>query len=223
MLFVALTASACSAVPAAAPTQAPPTPAATAASAATPTPAPTARPTAAPTSAEPLDALSQIFRGWLGVKSFRAKITTTTSTGAVTEMNLDAVMPDRFHAVSKQFEVIIIGATYYVKIGNQWQKIALPKGFDISSFDIKTLEAQLGASTEVKLIGPDVLDGAPMVVYQYTTTIKTPTPSTLTSKVWIAVADQLPRKMESTPKTGGKTVIVYSDYNANITIDPPIK
>lgn len=225
LLLVALAASACSATPTAAPTQAPlpPPPAATATTAATATPAPTATPTAAPTSANPLDALTRIFRGWVGVKSFRAKITSTTAAGATTEINLDVVMPDRFHVVTKQLEVFVIGSVYYVKTGSQWQKVALPKGLDFSFADLKKIEAELGASTDIKLIGPDVLDGAPVLVYQYTITIKTPTPLTSTSKVWVAISDQLPRRMESLSKTGTKTVAIYYDYNANIAVDPPIK
>ncbi|MDE3088930.1 MAG: hypothetical protein KGJ80_06055 [Chloroflexota bacterium] len=225
LLLVALALSACGGGAATAvPTQAlPPTAATTPTKAATATPIPTATATAAPTSANPLDALTRIFRGWTGVKSFRAKITTTTSAGATTETTLDVVMPDRFHIVSKQFEAIVIGATYYVKTGTTWQKIALPKGLDFSFADLKKIEAELGASTDIRLVGPEVLDGTPTLVYQYTTTIKTPTPLTTTSKVWVAVSDQLPRKMESLSKTGTKTTAIYFDYNAAITIEPPIK
>ncbi len=224
MLFVALAISACGGAPTATPTDALPTSAPAAPTkAAIPTAVPTAKPTVAPTTANPLDALTRIMRGWAGVKTFRSKITTTTSAGASTEISLDVVMPDRFHVVTKQLEAIAIGKTYYLKIGNQWQKVALPQGIDLNFADLKKLEAELGASTDAKLIGPDVLDGTPTLVYEYTTTIKTPTTLTTTSKLWVAVADQLPRKMESVSKTGSKTVATYYDYNAAITIEPPIK
>ena len=223
LLLVALAASACSALQSAPPTPTPlPTPAATATLAATPTTAPTATKTPAPTTANPLDALTRIFRGWAGVKTFRAKIMVKPNTGATTETDLDVVMPDRFHVKTKQLEAIVIGTTYYVKLGSQWQKIALPKGIDLNFADVKKLESELGASTNVKLIGPEVLDGTPTLVYQYTTTLKTPTPSTTTSKVWVAVSDQLPRKMESVSKND-TTTVTYSDYNAAIAIEPPIK
>lgn len=221
LLLLALAASGCSALSSAPPTPTP-LPAATATVAATPTAAPTATATAAPTNANPLDALAQIFRGWAGVKTFRAKIIVTPTKGAATETDLDVVMPDRFHVKSKQLEAIVIGTTYYVKIGSQWQKIALPKGIDLNFADVKKLESELGASTNAKLFGPEVLDGTPTLVYQYTTTIKTPTPLTTTSKVWVAVSDQLPRKMESVSKSS-TTTVTYSDYNAAITIAPPIK
>jgi hypothetical protein len=184
-------------------------------------PTPT-QPPASPTSANPLDALTRAFHGWGTVKSFRAK--TTTGTGAAAQdMTIEMVMPDRFHMIGKQFEAILIGQTFYMKVGTQWQKMVLPKTIDLSFADIKKFESELGASTETKLIGPEVLDGIPTLVYQYTTTIKTPTPTTHTSKVWIAVADGLPRKMETEPKTGAKTVVIYTDYNTNISIEAPIK
>lgn len=225
LLLVALALSACGGGAATAvPTQAAaPTAATTPTTAAAATPIPTAAATVAPASANPLDALTRVFRGWTGVKSFRSKITTTTSAGVTTELNLDVVVPDRFHIVSKQFEAIVIGATYYLKTGTTWQKIALPKGLDFSSADLKARAAELGASTDIKLIGPEMLDGTPTLVYQYTVTIKTPTPSTRTSKVWVAVSDQLPRQVESVSVTGAKTTAIYSDYNAAITIEPPIK
>ncbi len=224
-LLVALAVSACNALPAAEPTKVPlpPTPIATATTAATATPAPTATPVPPPTSASPLDALSRAFRSFAGAKSFRAKITTTSGSTGGQDIQLDVVMPDRFHMTSKQVEAIIIGPTFYLKTGTQWLKTAAPKGLDFSFADVKKIQDELGATTESKLLGPELLDGTPTLVYQYTTTIKTPTPTTSTSKVWVAVADGLPRKMEVVAKSGTKTTIIYYDYNANITIDPPIK
>ena len=229
-LLIALTATACNAS-APTPTGAPPTKAPVVpTSPAIPTqpPAPTIPPSPTvppptPTSANPLDALKGAFRGFGGVKSFRAKVTTTGGTTANSDTTLEVMMPDRFHIVGKQFEAYLIATTYYMKVGNQWQKLALSKAVDLSSVDPKKLLADLDATTETKLIGAEVLDGTPTTVYQYTTTIKTPTPTTVTAKVWIAVVDGLPRKMESTTKAGVKTVMTYYDYNANIVIEPPIK
>jgi hypothetical protein len=223
-LLIALTATACNAsMPL--PTSAPPTKALvvpTSPPIPTQTPSPTVPPPT-PTSANPLDALKSAFRGFAGVKSFRAKTTTTGGTGGTQEMTMEFVTPDRFHMISKQFEAYIIGGTFYMKVGTKWEKTTMPKGFDFSAGDPKKLEAELGISTETKFIGPDVLDGSLTSVYEYTTTIKTPTPMTTTSKVWVGVADGLPRKRESASKSGIKSVTTYYDYNANIVIEPPIK
>jgi hypothetical protein len=129
-----------------------------------------------------------VFRGFAGVKSFRAKMTTTGGTTANQDMNLEVVMPDRFHMTSKQFEAYLIASTFYMKVGNQWQKIAMPKTLDLGFADAKKLEAQLGVTTETKLIGAEVLDGTPTTVYQYTTTINTPAATTVTSQVWATVS-----------------------------------
>ncbi len=192
-------------------------------------PTPTAVPTAtqppatatAASSANPLDALRKVFSGWGSVKSFRAKFTRTSGT-TTSDGTLEVVLPDHFHFISKQSEVIVIGKTFYIKTGTQWQKVALTQGFDFSFADVKKLQEELGVATEVKFIGPDVLDGAPMLVYQYTSTYKGPPAITTTSKVWVAVSDSLPRKSETTGSTGAKTVTTFYDYNANIAINPPI-
>ncbi len=184
----------------------------------TPTPVP---PTAAPTSANPLDALTKIFRGWASVKSFRAKFTRTSGT-TTTDGTLEVVLPDRYHFTSKQTEAIFIGNTFYIKAGTTWTKVTAPQGFDISFANLKKLQEELGVATEIRLIGADVLDGAPMLVYQYTTTIKGPPAITTTSKIWVAVSDSLPRKSETTSSSGAKTVTTFSDYNANVVINPPI-
>ncbi len=236
LLLVALASSACSVAPATAPTQPPPPTSAptaqtiiTATNTAAPvvTPTPTATKTSVPTAtANPLEDLTRIFRGWASVKTFRAKIVVVPKTGVTIEAELEVVMPDRYHIVVKQqvvqLEYIIIGQTSYGKSGNQWQKISL-QGIDLSFADVNKIVAELGASTDVKLIGPEVLDGAPTIVYQYTTTITTPTPLTTTSKVWVAVSDQLPRKMVSVAQSGTTTTVTYYDYNVNITIESPIK
>ena len=127
-----------------------------------------------------------------------------------------------FNIGNKQSEIILIGKVFYVKTGAQWQKIPTPKGIDFSFTDVKKFQDELGIATEVKFIGPDILDGVPMLVYQYTSTVKGPPAFTTTSKVWVAVSDSLPRKMESTSTTGSKTVTTIYDYNANIVINAPI-
>lgn len=176
-------------------------------------------------AANPLDALKSAFGGWSNVKSFRIK--SVRAAGSTTsESTFEVVLPDRFHIIGKD-EIIIIGSTLYTKKGTTWTKTQLPKDFDLSFADYKKLLEQLGAATDVKFIGPDILDGAPMLVYQYTSTFKVVNTSvTSVSKVWIAVSDRLPRKSESTSNlTGGsKTVSTYSNYNDPlIIINAPIK
>ncbi|MBI4790977.1 MAG: hypothetical protein HY782_28440 [Chloroflexi bacterium] len=230
LVLVALAASACSAVPGlvpptptavptAIPTRVPPTntPAAT-----NTAPRPTTAPAVLPTAGNAVDALSKVFKSWTSVKSFRAKMTIIGQPTGTTEMNLEVVTPDRFHMTSKQMEIVLIGNTVYLKLGNTWQKVPLPQGIDLSLADPKKYADEIAASTDVKLVGVETLDGTPTIIYQYTVNIKGPPAQKITSKVWVGATDNLPRKVESAPTATQKTTILFTDYNANITINPPI-
>ena len=49
-----------------------------------------------------------------------------------------------------------------------------------------------------------------------------PAPQVYVSKLWVAVPDGLPRKLESAdPSSALKTTVVYYDFNAPITINAP--
>ncbi len=186
-----------------------------------PTPVPPAPTT---TSTNPLAALTKAIRAWSSVKTFRARLTVPPvppgqGQGGGGVVNIEVVMPDRFHMVGDGNEVILIGSTTYRKINNQWQRgeTFIPSPL----VDPKVFEAFLAAiKPDVKLLGPEVLDGTPTLVYELTT----PLLPAKTSKFWIAVSDGLPRKYEETSADNplSKMTIIYSDYNADITINPPI-
>src|SRR5262249_26808400 len=147
------------------------------------------------------------------VKSYRAHMTSGSGSSGTVDVDLEVVTPDRFHMKTGQLEMIIIGNTTYVKMGTTWQKMTLTQTIDLSLADAHKFEAQVGTSPDVKLLGPEVLDGTPTLVYQMGQT----SGSSQTVKMWVGVADGLPRKV-STPGT----IITFSDYNSNITINPPI-
>lgn len=189
----------------------------------------------------PLDALTKLFSTLGKVKSYRAKTTVTGLEGLdpaaspYEEMTMEFVAPDRIHFVGKQLESYMIGETIYMKMngiaGNQWQKSEIPESasisIDYSLYDPKKMQANLEASTEKRFIGPKVLDGKPMLVYEYkgSKIIDGKTVAT-SSKVWIGVADNLLYRVETTVKIDAmniESVTTYYDYNANITIDPPIQ
>ena len=193
-----------------------PTVAAVTSSSRTPTTsAPRSTPTTAAqpsTGGNPLDALTKSFTNWGSVKSFRARMSTT----GTPEMTLEMVSPDRIHMSGSQFEMILIGNTSYVKIGNTWQKMNLPQSVDVNLFNPKSYQTQIQGLPDIKLIGPDTVDGVPTMAYQFGTTLKGQSQST-TTKIWIGIADGFPHKIE----TGGTTITFY-DFNANIAINPPI-
>jgi hypothetical protein len=75
-----------------------------------------------------------------------------------------------------------------------------------------------------KLIGTDVVNGAPTRVYEFNSTMQVPNgPSVpVTSRVWLAVADGLPRKIESRGSDqGGEFRAVFYDLNEKISIEAP--
>jgi hypothetical protein len=227
LVLVAMTASACSSIPGLAQPTATatlkPTSTSTPRPTSTFTPVPTSTPTMIPTPANPSESFLKMFGTWKNVKAFRVKMTSTDSKGAVTQTTLEFVAPDRYHLTTDKTEFIIIGSTFYLKSNTTWLKTAMPRGLDFSIADVKKLEAEVKANTTTKFVGADVLDGAPMLVYEYTTTIKGPPAITTTSKTWVGVVDQLPHKSESTSSTGTKTVALYSDFNGDIKIEAPIK
>lgn len=189
---------------------------------ATPTAAATATSTAVPTPANASDSLSKLFKGWATIKSFRATSTTTGLPTGTQVTNIEVVMPDRFHLTTKDVEMYLIGKNFYMKVANKWQKLALPQGFDLSMADLSRYASTLVTTTNVKFVGADVVDGTPIFVYSYTSTYKGPPPLSMNQKVWVGVLDNLPRKMESSPKAGQLTTTTYSDYNSAITINAPM-
>ncbi|MFN8526118.1 MAG: hypothetical protein U0821_23700 [Chloroflexota bacterium] len=210
-------------------------------------PAEQPKPAANP-AANPREELTSAFRGWGTTKSFRAKITTTGIPGIEqSEMKIEVAMPDRFHSDNGRMEMIKVGQDLFVKLPTGWQKIS--QNMDIDLANPKKFEAEIGAQTDVRLVGADVFEGTPCKVYEYTSTLgaagqtappqnvnpavakalakaeaNAPSkPQSYTAKVWIAVADNLPRKAESKdPSSDVKSTIVYYDFNAPITINPPI-
>ncbi len=194
-----------------------------------PTPTPTATPappkdgTITP-SPNPAKDLLDIFKGWSSAKSFRAKMTTTGGAAGAQDMTLEVVMPDRFHVTMAQtMEAIIIGKDIYLRLGDRWQKTVTPQGLDLTIVDPKRYATQLTGTTAVKDVTVEMLDGIETRVYQYTTTVNLPRMTqNVNCKVWVGVADNLPRKVENSGDDGSKSTIVFTDYNADITIKPPM-
>lgn len=183
--------------------------------------APTApRPAATqpPSGGNPADALLKSVTSWGSVKTFRVRMALSGGVPAAAQnMTMEMVMPDRIHMTSAQFEMILIGNTSYVKIGPTWQKMSLPQSVDVNQFNPKTWQTTFQGLTaaDIKLLGPDTVEGVPTIVYQFGSTGQGTAGAA--TKVWVGVADGFPHKIES----GGATMTFY-DFNANITINPPI-
>lgn len=128
-------------------------------------------------------------------------------------------------------EIIIIGKDYFIKEGDApWQKSPMDMGDLFSQFrDPKLIDA-ITKKAEVKYLGTDTLDGAPMLTYQYTIKDLLGRGSNMVTKSWIGATDSMPHQTESEIDmdlgTGkmihSKVTSTVYDYNADIKIEPPM-
>ena len=122
--------------------------------------------------------------------------------------------------------VIVGGATYFKMPNGAWSKSPIDGGEMIKAFRDPKMLDELAKTADVKFVGADTLDGAPMLVYQYTQNNPMGMKLKSTARTWLSVADGLPRKTETEGEFNGtksKTLITMSDYNADIKIEAPLK
>jgi outer membrane lipoprotein-sorting protein len=191
-----------------------------------------ASPAASPAAgADAKTALADIFTGFAGVKSFRAKIAgKLAQPGAPsTNMEMEVVLPDRIRGKmgmsGQTMELVMVAGTTYVKVGAApWIKAPSNVPVDLNVLDPKRYDT--ASVSNVKLVGPEVVDGTPTLAYTYE--IASPavppakTSTLVNAKMWVGVADKLPRKLEMTSPDGSVTTVTYGDYNAPITIEAPV-
>lgn len=184
---------------------------------------------------KPLDVLTRAIRAQLDAKSYRAQMDISATPGGTNKMLVEYASPDRYHVVrdatagepNSRLEYIIIGKETHVKSGaGPWTKFPADMGSMINSLRDPKIVEELTKGADMKFVGPDTLDGEPMLVYQYTLDSVGGLPVKSVTKTWVAVADGLPRKSESDGEYQGtktKTVARMSDYNADIKIELPAK
>ncbi|MDQ1592491.1 MAG: hypothetical protein QOG71_3118 [Pyrinomonadaceae bacterium] len=185
---------------------------------------------------KPLDVMTKAMRAQLDAKSYRAHVTTSTADGMTNKMVIEYAAPDSYHMTGEgaggagkgfKVEYVIAGGATYVKTPNAgWVKSPLDARAMINAFRDPKMLDELAKTADVKLVGPDTLDGAPMLVYEYTQNNPMGVKMKSTSKTWLSVADGLPRKTESEGEFNGtktKTLVTMSDYNSDIKIESPVK
>jgi hypothetical protein len=192
-------------------------------------------------SDDPREALKKAFTAQLAARSYRARMEYSVAS-IPTHNDLEFVAPDRYHVTvvgpqmqgrSMGQEMIIVGKDTFMRIsGVPWQKATVNPGMGTLATTIDELGPQfrdvaqrMTKYEDVKFVGPDVLDGQPVLVYQFKLNV---TKGQTSGKIWISPADDLPRKIEheSSSQTNSdrkmKLTTTYFDYNANINIAPPI-
>jgi hypothetical protein len=180
----------------------------------------------APTASDPqaLDGLTQAISAQLNARSFRARLDSTFNNQEVAR-TIEYVAPDRFRMAGDNEETIIIGNKAWSRQNaGAWHELPIDASRMIAAVRDPKIIEEIRRSAEVKMVGPDTLDAKPMTVYQYTLRNMMGTNMTSRSKAWVAVADNLPHRIETEADVNGQTskaTITYFDYNADIKIDPP--
>ncbi len=190
----------------------------------------------------PVGYVEKAMRGRVEAKSYRMRKVLTLSSGYNTTTTYEVVNPDRMHMSTEttvpgrgtgKREVIYIGNESYAKAGDApWQKGPTGMGDMLAQLKDPKLAEALAQKTEVKYLGADTLDGAPMLVYQYTIKDLLGPGKDAVSKMWIGATDGLQHQTESESDvestftagkiTHTKTIVTYYDFNADINIAPPI-
>ncbi|HEX8163790.1 MAG TPA: hypothetical protein VF538_18120 [Pyrinomonadaceae bacterium] len=186
-------------------------------------------------SDKPLDVMTRATRAQLDAKSYRANVKNTASNGTTSAMVIEYVAPDRYHMTThsqlggrdSSLEYVIIGKDSFMKMnGGAWRRFPVDMSQMISAVRDPKFMEELAKTSDMKFAGADTLDGAPMLVYEYTINNAMGMKMKSHAKTWVAVADGLPRKSESEGEFGGvktKTEMTVSDYNSDIKIEPPVK
>ena len=184
---------------------------------------------------KPLDVMTRAMRAQLDAKSYRAHVTSTLADGTANKMIIEYVAPDRYRMIndvqvggkSVNQEFIIVGNGSYIKAPNgQWIRSPVDASEIVKGFRDPKMLDELAKTADVKFVGAETLDGAPMLIYQYTQTNPMGLKMKSTAKTWLSVADGLPRKTESEGEFDGKktkTLVTISDYNSDIKIESPVK
>ena len=171
----------------------------------------------------PSDALAQAMRTQLAAKSYRVRISSYPSP-VQGETVVEYVAPDRIHMSNPLSEMIAVGSVTYTRQGGgPWEKAPINAGEIARTFRDPKLIDQLTTNYDIKYVGQDTLDGAAMLVYEYTPKGTSPSPKGGKTKVWISADDSLPRKVETQSAANPSvTTIIYSDYNSDIKIELPV-
>jgi hypothetical protein len=172
---------------------------------------------------------------WVSVRSFHHRFTTTAD-GSTSSGTMEFVAPDRVHflmnVAGESFESITIGQTEYSRdLDGKWIKTdtsgqSSPQGRLFT--DPRHVAALADNISEVLFLNTETVAGTSCRVYQFKHTL-TGTDGVYESKLWVGDGDGLPRKFETTYdfvveglKRSGKSSGIYSDYNSEISIEPPV-
>jgi hypothetical protein len=153
------------------------------------------------------------------VFSYTAEITVETlgqpSIGATTE----TVLPDRFHVTitggtDLAFEMIVVGAESYVKVGESWRKAASQTAAPVPPYLAASAPRDFLRDATVGKGGLSRVGDVDCQLYLVSIA------GERTAEFCIGLNDRLPRQFVS--REGATTLtILYSDFNAPLEIEAP--
>ena len=175
-------------------------------------------------SAAPEIVLDKILERNRSLKSYREEVETYKDNQLAATINLEVVNPDKIHGYinsqETKTEVIMISQDFYIKVNDSWMKVDLP--MDLQQY-VVSFEKYQQNMTDIKMLGPDNLDGRPTMVVQFSYNTND---SQNTTKVWVGLMDGYIYKMETESVINGEnylSTVVLSDFNADIHIEAPIQ
>lgn len=159
---------------------------------------------------------------FMSLKSFKADMDGDGQTPMKTE--LEFISPDRYRIkTGNKMEMIVIGKTTYMKLGEKWQKMAMPLDSTISDMRSAFNKEGMKWFSDVKYVGEDNADGKAAYLYTY----QGKGPNNIgenDSKLWVAKDSGLPIKIEAIYKSGNlKSMTIEYDYESTVTIEPPVQ
>lgn len=185
------------------------------------------QPAKPPTPEELRKELLGVVDHFKNTKSFRAKITISSSNKPI-DATIEFSKPDRFHGTvqtegaASAAEIISVGSNFYMRVtGQPWMN--LTKTVNAKTIG-NTLNTTLNGSANVDMLGKDAtipvtksydgLQGCDV----YKTQIKTPEGKS--NDISVCVVNDLPKTLDLTT-TEGKVHIEYYDINAVFLIEKP--
>jgi len=171
---------------------------------------------------DPKADIEKMSERFLGVTSFKAKMTGDGKTPVNSEM--DFIAPDRYRVkTASAMEMIVIGRATFMKIGEEWRLMQLPLDPSIKDMRAAFGKDEMKWVSDVKFGGEEPVNGKWAYVYTYHA--KGPNnQGENDSKLWVAKSSGLPLKIEATYKSGNlKTMTIDYDYDTPVVIQPPAR
>ncbi len=136
--------------------------------------------------------------------------------------NTKSSLPEKIHGVITTggmiAEMIVVGSDGYMKLGDNWIKTNV----DLADVYLWAKQMSRDSLEDVKLIGPETIDGTPLMAFEYTAEVDD---VNSTGKVWIGMLDGYIHRSENDSIINGKpyhTVTKIYDFDEPMTIEPPM-